>query len=493
MTIHTSSTEPQPSTAGSAAQGSSITMEELLSLRPPTDSGATIAAVAQVRQEVGHTHSTPSTTPAAQPRGAEPMASHRLLFIHGSSEESTLIQTWIQRAFAGGHWQEARFQGYPAEQLRRHAPQAVFIHYDPGHLDVAVALSSELQVLHPQIPRIAVGHAKYPQCVLAALRSGVQEFLDVDGELESAQQTVQALLQRAPVVPSQAPNAALTTIISARAGMGSSLLASHLAWYVQQQLAASPATAGAKLKDRDPQALHTLLLDLGQPRSDCALYLNTAVDFDFLKATGNLRRFDRRMAVSALARHHSGLRLLCPPPPPTPMHEIPSADVDELLRRLRQYFLHLVVDLGAEAVSALSASIAQQATEIWVVCDQTVASVVSTAELLRQLEALQIPRERLQLLVNRHDRVLELEAQQIAQQLQLPLLATLPDRRRELARATNQGQLLSQRQEPYVQAVGKLASDLLGRHHPEAARTRTEPSGQLTRMLQQLKSTLTTS
>ena len=173
------------------------------------------------------------------------------------------------------------------------------------------------------------------------------------------------------------------------------------------------------------------------------------------------------------------------PRQPGLLRDVSYADVDALVLRLRQYFHHVVADLGAVSSTHLAIRLALKASQIWVVCDQSIASVVSTAELLRQLSELQIERERLQLIVSRHDEDLALSAQQIAEQLQLPLRATIAARRKALSQAVNQGQLLApaQRREPYVQAVGKLAQMLLDQHHGTATPASSSPARGLARFI----------
>lgn len=404
--------------------------------------------------------------PSEPTTGLPPLADGQasLLFIHAGSQESTLTQTWLQRMLGNGSLHTASFQGQPAEQAQQLMPHVVLVDFEPGAIEMAAQLVTQLRTASPHLPLIAVGRSKHPQCMLAALRAGVQDFLDVDGSLLAAQQTMQDILRRSPSIPSNSPSAPLTAILSARGGLGSSLLASHLAWYLQQHLR-NAAQAGADSGDLD-----TLLIDLGHPSGDCPLYLNTTGEFDFLQAVGNLRRFDRRLASSGLTSHESGLRLLSLPRQSALLRDVSYANTDALLQRLRQYFRHVVADLGAVSQTQLAMRVVPRSSHIWVLCDQSVASVVSTTELLQRLDELPVERERLQLIVCRHDKQLELDASQIARQLGLPLLATIPERRRELALAVNQGRLLSpqQRRDPYVQAVEKLTAILLSAHHPEA-------------------------
>lgn len=438
------------------------TLEALLAMRP-----ATTGRLEKVAGPV-----LVADTPAVAPIAVEVTAENlpaldinaSLLFIHAGTTEGVLARTWVQRMCNNTQVRLVQFHENAVEQVQRHQPQAVLIHFDPSSIDAATQLVAQLQIASPHLPRVAIGHIKHPQCVLAALRSGVQDFLDVDGPMQTAQKTVRELIERVPSTQPENASAPLTAILSARAGLGSSLLASHLAWYLQEGLSAAGQTAGE-------EALDGLLIDLGSPNGDCSLYLNTSSEFTFLDAVNNLRRFDRRLASSGLARHSSGLRTLILPRQSGLLREVSYADVDALIQRLRQYFRHVIADLGAVTTTHLAMRVALRASQIWVVCDQSIASVVSTSELLKNLDELQIERTRLHLIVSRHDEDLALSSAQIAEQLQLPLLATIPDRRTPLTQAVNQGQLLPslQRREPYVQAINKLSHMLLRQYHSELA------------------------
>ncbi|WP_159912926.1 pilus assembly protein CpaE [Pantoea sp. 18069] len=445
----------------------------------------------------------PKPSPVHARAGAAPIAQEEavpvkvpLLLVHAEFSEGALIQTWMQHVMKGPSLHLARFQEGLTDLVLDHQPYAVLIQFDPGCIDAAVALSAQLQTQYPQIPRLAIGRARHGQCMLAALRTGVQDFLDIDGSVETAQLVVRKLLSSPPSAGLHVSRAPQTAIVSARAGLGCSLLAAHLSWHLQARLcgappasAAAPAAQGEASAAADGAAkepLSSLLIELGTLGGDCAMYLNTPGEFDFTDAVNQQRRLDRRMAQSALAHHASGLRLLTLA---RHAHALPSTEVQALLNRLGHYFRHIVLDMGATESQQMLKDVLPTASEVWVVCDQSVASVVWTAELLQYLDGLQIPRSRRQLIVSRHDPRLELSAEQIARQLHLPLLAHLPERRRELAQVVNQGMLFTpqQKREPYVQAVEKLVDRLLADHHPETALAKTASASPLNRLLQRIR------
>lgn len=398
-----------------------------------------------------------------------------LLLVHAGTEEGMQASHWIRQVLDGASLHSARFQDNISEHVLLLHPQLVLVHFDVPVLDLAARLVEQLRSNHPQLAIVALGRMRNPQSTLAALRAGVKEFLDLDEQSQSVQNTVRGLMASSPAtIADTSHTAPLTALVAARAGTGCSLLASHLALYLQQRMQAhsAAASASASVPGQDPSdtALDTLLIDLGQPASDCAMYLNCFGEFDFLAAVQNLRRFDRKLAASALARQAQGLRLLALPKQHS-QHEPAPADTDLIVLRLRQYFRHVIADLGAVQPSDLGLRVAVRASQIWVVCEQTVASVVSTTQLLEQLVAHKVDQGRIQLIVNRYDARLELEPEHIAKQLHIPLLAQVPERRIPLTQAINQGALLptTQHREPYVQELNRLTDHLAKLHQLQPA------------------------
>jgi len=106
----------------------------------------------------------------------------------------------------------------------------------------------------------------------------------------------------------------------------------------------------------------------------------------------------------------------------------------------------------------------QAADETWLVCDQGVASIVSAVGVLDALREEGVDTANVQLIVNKFDADLGLAAAQIAQRLEIPLLASLPERRITLGQAVNQGHLLADAaaRDPYVRALEPLIERLGG-------------------------------
>ena len=88
---------------------------------------------------------------------------------------------------------------------------------------------------------------------------------------------------------------------------------------------------------------------------------------------------------------------------------------------------------------------------------------MTTAQMLKELDAKGVNRSTLKLVLNRFNAQAGLPAKEVAQRLGLELLHVVPDRSTVLLNAASCGQLLSQslRGDPYVTCVRSMARALL--------------------------------
>lgn len=332
--------------------------------------------------------------------------------------------------------------------------RVVLLDYSNANAGYSSELTVQLRTLMPRLPVVAVGpaSAEHTPGVLAALRAGVSDFIDIDSPAEEVQATLLRVLAqpvpaRAPVALEAAPPQArgrLVVVLGSRAGVGSTTLATQLGALLQRP----DAAGGEGLESR------RLLLDLGLPSGDAALYLNTDASFHYEDALRNLGRIDATLARTGLAHHASGLALLGHPGGTQP----PAHDPGTLLDRLRGVFGLVLCDLGGLAPPQLPAALLHAAAETWLLTDQSIGALVSLDHLLKELEQRGLRDERLHLLVNRYDDDHGIGAAALAARFGLPLLATLPDRARALHACAAEGRLLSQQSphDPYVRALAPL-------------------------------------
>ncbi len=390
-----------------------------------------------------------------------PMAPPMTLVLVAPSPE--LLETLGPRLPVGTrvHWEDSRGSSIALDAHRRSGTCVVLLDFRREQAAVSTDLTRHLQRSVPDLALVAVGSTAPDQLdgVVAALRAGLRDILDLD----AATADIDTVLRRAggaapirSVAPEPAHKARLVLVLGVRAGVGSSTLAVHLGVLAQQL----GHPGGAATADADP-ARHDnslLLLDLGQPAGDAALYLNLDSQFHYEDALRNATRIDATLARTAMTRHPGGLTLLGQP---AGSEGGPVADPAVLVQRLRGVFDTVLCELGGAPVRQIPRSLLNSADEIWLVADQAIGTLVSLDLALRQLEALGARDARLQLVVNRHDEAGGLAPTQIAERFALPLLATLPDCHR-LRASANHGHLLLQDapRDPYLRALTPLLARL---------------------------------
>jgi pilus assembly protein CpaE len=364
-------------------------------------------------------------------------------FLFASGDEGNL--RWLAQALSTTGAVEAAVYEPAAfgQRIAALMPSLLFVDFSGGMFDAATRAVHAARTLAPHIPVVAVGKLAEPESAIAALRAGVRDFVDLAGAKQEAARITREVLEIVAQTPVR--HGRLTVLLGARVGVGVSTLAAHLSVHLQKRGARS--------------GRHAALLDLGLPAGDGMLYLDTRSEFDFVEAVRNLRRFDETFVHTALARHASGLAVTTLSPDLSALRTVSYASAVALLTRLRAFFDQQIVDLGGFSNHDFVAQVAQAADEVWLVCDPAIASVVSAADLLRELGAAQFDTARVGIVVNKYDARLGLTAEQIAARLGLPLVATLPSRRVPLAQAANQGKLLfdTAERDPYVRALDALA------------------------------------
>lgn len=335
-----------------------------------------------------------------------------------------------------------------AQRISQHMPSLLLVDFSQGRGAVASAVAAAAHAAFPGLQVVALGTLAEPESALSALRAGVRDFVDVAGDGEDALRIVRQVLDNR--VESVSRHGRLTVLLGARAGIGVTTLAASLG--------ALLARKGA------PTNRHAALLDLGLPAGDGALLLNAGNGFNFVDAVRNLNRFDQTFVHTALARHESGLALTTLPADLSAFREVSFQSAVALLTRLRAFFDQQLVDLGGFSNTEFVSEVAHVADQVWLVCDQSVASIVAASRQLEMLREAGVENGHLRLVLNQYEAEIDLSAAQIAERLGIDLAGALPARRVALCQAANRGQLLadSAPRDPYVRALEALAVQLDG-------------------------------
>ncbi|MDQ0589280.1 AAA family ATPase [Variovorax paradoxus] len=366
------------------------------------------------------------------------------------------------------------------ERIAMLSPAAVFLDFSGDHATAAVELHQRLKREWPTLPVLAAGISAEPASMLAALRAGVDDFVDMGAPPTDAINTLRKLLDRQSSLQSRVRGCTLA-LLGARPGIGVTTLAASLALMLNDQLSQAATSSHGRNTRRG-----VALLDLGLPARDGLLYLDTQSGFSFVDGVRNLRRLDQTLLHTALAHHTSGVAVLPLPASLAQVREISHADSVALIKRLGDFYDFQIADLGGFSTLDFVAQTVKAAQRNWVVCDQSIGAIVSTANMLKELRTRGVETDRLSLVVNKFDSHVGLPAKDIAERLELPLHHVLPARSTQLLAAASRGEMLvrTARNDAYSQAVAGLARGLNQEYMSEAGQAPAKESSWVARMSQ---------
>lgn len=315
-----------------------------------------------------------------------------------------------------------------------------------------IALAQALRAKAPHRILVAVGTMAYPEGAIAALRAGISHFIDMAASPGEAREIVSRLVTTAPE-PRPHRCGTIIALLGARAGVGTTTLAVHLADLL------------GKLRTSDGRECRVCLLDLGMPAGDGQLYLNASGSFHFLDTLDSLHRLDQTLIQTAMIHSSNGVTIIPLPQNLRENHHVVGAEAVSLMTRLRTYFDVLIMDLGGHSDPAFAIKMSNISDQIRLVTDQSAGALVSLATLLKKLGKRDADTRDRQLIINRYDKQYGMIAPQISERFSMPLAAQIPDRTLSLMSSANRGKLLHEltHGDPYVQAVEAIAMQIAER------------------------------
>lgn len=321
------------------------------------------------------------------------------------------------------------------------APRAVIVDFTEGTRDEAVAVSAQLRYGRPDTPLVALGRSDSGADALAALRSDVSEFLDINAQQAEVLTVLKHLFSRSGAHGGRGQTIA---VFGARAGVGVSTFAANLA---------------CCMRGLGGRTAQILLLDLGLPVADSAIMLGGKKAFNFVELAKVLDRVDPLFLDSALSKTHGGIATLPLPDNVAELRDITPSIAVGLIERMRIFFDVQIIDLGGFSNLEFAVMVASQCTQTLLLTEQSATSIVSAHAVAGALQSAGVSAK---LIVNKYDASLAPAAPKISERLDLPLMGTLPERRQVLVNALNQGQplFLAHPNDPYSRALRKIGWDV---------------------------------
>jgi pilus assembly protein CpaE len=260
-----------------------------------------------------------------------------------------------------------------------------------------------------------------------AMVSGVRDFLTLPVRAEEMRATILNILnvERARRSKSEEgsisrPLGTVITIAGFKGGIGKSTVSSNIAVALAQQT-----------------QQHVALLDLDLQFGDAAVMLDVVPTATIEHVAKESDRMDPQLIQSFLVTHASRLKLLAAPATPEAADDITGDTVRQTIELLSATNDFVVVDT-APHLDELSATAMDLSTIVLVVVIPEVPCIRRTKAALTLMQSWGYSRDKVKLVVNRAHRRGEVSIAEIAQVLEYPVYAQVPEDR-SVARAISVG------------------------------------------------------
>jgi pilus assembly protein CpaE len=289
----------------------------------------------------------------------------------------------------------------------------------PGIAEVAGTLQT-----HPEVGTILVTEELSTDLLQIALRAGVRDVLTapVDTpQLQAAVARVADTLGTASAARADAFEAGfeqrlegdalgqVITVFSTKGGAGKSVIAANLA---------------VVLAKRSPKPV--VLVDADLQFGDVAVMLKLAPQHTIVDAVGSLDRLDPALLQQFLMRHEpSGLLILPAPLEPSFADQISAAEMVQVVELLRTFCGHVVVDTPAY-FNEVVLGLIEESDEVLLIAGMDIPNIKNVKIGLQTLRLLNVPMQKLHLVLNRANSKVKLDVGEVERTLQIKAESLIP-------------------------------------------------------------------
>jgi pilus assembly protein CpaE len=285
--------------------------------------------------------------------------------------------------------------------------------------EAGLALIPDLLRIDAKLPIIVVLSSNDPELVLRCLRQGASDFLIPPFTSEQVEGALQKI---ARLQPTRATNSGkVYCIMPAKGGCGASTIASNLAYRMRR---------GDK---------RILLADLDPLAGTLSFLLKIKSNFSFMDALARSHDIDADLWKAVVTSRQGVDVLLSPEVMTEGMSEL--KDASSIIEYARGTYDLVVLDTGG-VYGDWNLSQAQLADEILLVTTNELTALQAVQRTLSYLDANNIPRYKLRLIVNRYDRHTGLSKDVIGAALHIDIFHIMPSDYEAIQKSLMEGKLL---------------------------------------------------
>lgn len=358
--------------------------------------------------------------------------------------------TWLKETLGASvelHWIRPDDSADPvsAQLLGIERLEIAFVEADP---QIGSDLLEELTDTQPGVLVVAVGADSPTEAVIEAMRAGARDFFVMGRDDAQLSERLRKLMRKSATQQGSAERTGrLYSIHSATGGPALAWTAEHLALALLEN-----SRAGERI----------LLIDLSTPNGASLVFMNIAQTYSLLDAVADVHRCDQTLIDTAFAKHSSGLNVLTMPEDLVEPARLDEADFLALLDVLARHFHSIVLCTAANLPLHAQAGVLSRAHASFMISDGSILNSRANKHLLKALQLEDCPLDRVGLVVDSDGIARGLDAQNLAQLVELPLWAVMPVNYQTRLQAMNAGDALYKLapKDAYCAAIRDLAKRL---------------------------------
>jgi len=301
-------------------------------------------------------------------------------------------------------------------------------HPDLLLLESSVNETSELQVLgnvtarFPSLGIIMLCSIQSPERLIEAMRVGVREALPTPPSRESLLSAVERFQQRIKQASTPIGNGKVLAFVPCKGGSGATFLATNLAYILAAQ-----------------ENKRVALIDFNLQLGDAALFLSDSKSsISIADVTRQIHRLDGAFLASSMIHILPNLGILPAPNEPEKATEIKPEHVNPLLQVAINNYDYVILDISRR-MDAVSIQALDKAHTIFPVLQQTLPFIRDAKRLITIFHSLGYRDNKLQVIVNRHDRNSEITLDDIENTLRVPVFKSIPNNFSVVDESVNHG------------------------------------------------------
>lgn len=287
---------------------------------------------------------------------------------------------------------------------------------EEGELDQLERVSH----LFPRLAFIVISADQSQDFLLRAMRAGVREVLPAQPSEAALMQAVDRVAEK--LGSAGAAQGKVFAFISCKGGSGSTFLATNLAYAL---------SAGGSKK--------VCLIDMNLQFGDASLFVSDTKPLATLSDVATqIHRLDPSFLTSSMVAVTPNFSILAAPSDPAHASDVKPEHIDAILKLARRQYDFIVLDVG-RSLDPVSIRALDHADRIYPVLQMTLPYIRDGKRLLTVFRNLDYGKERIELIVNRHDKNSDIRMKDLEEAFDGVSMRTMPNHYDAAAKSVNQG------------------------------------------------------